>query len=118
MSDSNGGRFGVRWDPTIKLGDAMTTVALLFGAGVAWASLDMRISQTDRDLTRVEKDTKAADSRIELDLGRRIVEVRQHVDATQVRTAEDIKDIKMIMRDGFRDLDLKLDRKADKPGIR
>lgn len=105
----------MHWDPTIKLGDAMTTVALLFGAGVAWASLDMRISQTDRDLTRVEKETRTADTRIELELGRRIVEVRQHVDATQVRTSEDIREMKALIRDGFRDLDQRLDRKADKP---
>jgi hypothetical protein len=33
-----------------------------------------------------------------------------------VRTAEDIRDMKNMLRDGFRDLDQKLERKADKPG--
>jgi hypothetical protein len=117
MSDHGhtAGRFRVHWDPTIKLGDAMTCVALLFGAGVAYATLDVRMSQNARDIARVESDLKVSDSRIELDLGRRIVEVRQHVDATQVRTGEDIRDMKAMMRDGFRDLDVKLDRKLDKP---
>jgi hypothetical protein len=61
----------------------------------------------------MKTDARAADTRIELDLGRRIVEVRQHVDATQGRTAEDIK---AIFRDGFKDLDTKFGRKADGPG--
>jgi hypothetical protein len=115
MSEGNG-RFRVHWDNTIKLGDVMTCLALLFGAGVAYATLDWRVAQNVRDISRVESDLKVSDSRIELELGRRIVETRQHVDATQVRTGEDIRDMKAMMRDGFRDLDSRLDRKADKPG--
>jgi hypothetical protein len=113
MSDSNG-RFRVHWDPTIKLGEVMTCVAFLVGAGAAYATLDVRIAQDARDIVRVENDGKAAGSRIEAELGRRIVEVRAYVDQTQVHTAEDIREIKMIMRDGFRDLDVKLDKKVDK----
>jgi hypothetical protein len=117
MSDpATNGRFRVHWDPTIKLGEVMTCIAFLVGAGAAYATLDVRMTQNARDIARVESDTKTADTRIELELGRRIVETRQHVDATQVRTAEDIREMKTIIRDGFRDLDMKLERKADKPG--
>jgi hypothetical protein len=116
MSDQQAGRFRVNWDPTIKLGDAMSSVALLFGAGVVYATLDLRLAQNTKDIARLEADFKTGDSRIELELGRRIVDVRQHVDATQVRTAEDIREIKNLMRDGFRDLDARLERKTDKPG--
>jgi hypothetical protein len=116
MSDQQGSRFRVNWDPTIKLGDAMSSVALLFGAGVVYATLDLRLAQNTKDIARLEADFKTADSRVELELGRRIVDVRQHVDATQVRTAEDIREIKNLMRDGFRDLDARLERKTDKPG--
>jgi hypothetical protein len=115
MSDSNG-RFRVHWDPTIKLGEVLLAASFLVGGGAAYATLDFRISQAARDIDKVEREFKAADTRIELDLGRRIVETRQHVDSTAVRTAEDIKDIKTIIRDGFRDLDMKMERKADKPG--
>lgn len=115
MSEGNG-RFRVHWDPTINLGHMIGAAASVITIVAMWVSLDARVAQATRDIDKVDKDFKASDSRIELDLNRRIVETRQHVDTTAVRTAEDIKEIKTIIRDGFRDLDAKLDRKADKPG--
>ena len=67
----------------------------------------------DTDLSREGKDAVV---NVETLLLRQITEQRAHIDQTAVRTAEDIREIKTLMRDGFRDLDQKLDRKADKPG--
>jgi hypothetical protein len=108
-------RAGVIFDRTINLGHVVTAAAFLITTGVAWAQTNARLERLERDVPDMKMDTRAADTRIELDLARRVVEVRQHVDATQVRMAEDLKDIKLIIRDGFRDLDAKLDRKVDKP---
>jgi hypothetical protein len=107
---------GIHFDLTINLGHVLTACAFLVTTAVAWAQTNARLERLERDVPDMKTDARAADTRIELDLGRRIVEVRQHVDATQGRTAEDIKDIKAIIRDGFKDLDAKLDRKADRPG--
>lgn len=106
----------IKFDPTINLGHVVTAGASLFMVGIAWANLDARVNQQARDLARIESAAKADAGRIEVELSRRIVETRQYVDQTQVKTAEDIKEIKSIIRDGFRDLDTRLDRKADKPG--
>lgn len=109
-------RRGIVFDPTINLGHVLTAAAFLLSTVVGWVTLNARVDQQAKDIARIESAAKADAGRIEIELTRRIVETRQYVDSTQVRTAEDIRDMKNMLRDGFRDLDAKLERKADKPG--
>lgn len=110
---SNGnGRHRVRFDPTVNLGHVLTASAMLLAVVVGWRDLDARTAQNARDVLRIETDGKAATGKLELDLGRRIVDVRQYMNETQVTTNENVKEIKQLVRD----IDQKLDRKADKPG--
>jgi hypothetical protein len=69
-----------------------------------------------RDQSAQKTEQREATVGIETRLLREIATQRSYVNETQVRTAQDIQDIKQSIRDGFRDLDAKLDRKADKPG--
>jgi hypothetical protein len=74
------------------------------------------VSQQAKDGARIERSIEPAISKVETTLMTRINDERARLDQTQVRTADDVREIKQIMRDGFRDLDSKLERKADKPG--
>ncbi len=81
------------------------------------------MTQNATELERVRqslalKVDKESMGKAEVELSRRIVEVHGKVDQPQVRLADDIRDMKSMMREGFRDLDTRLDRKADKPGAR
>lgn len=105
---------GVHFDPTINLGHLMTATVFLASTIAAWISLNARVEQTARDVDRVEKASVSVENRMMV----RINEERARLDQTQVRIADDIREIKGIVRDGFHDLDNKLDRKADKPGSR
>ena len=115
-SYANGVGRRVRFDPTINLGHVLTAVAFLFSTVAAWYTLNAQVATIAREIER--KADKDAFGRAEVELTRRIVEVRQHTDATVARTADDIRDMKLMMREGFRDLDARLERKADKPGQR
>src|SRR4051794_26122375 len=106
----------VRFDPTINLGHVLTATAFLVSTIAAWISLNARVEQAAKDVARIEITGRTETGRIEVELARRIVETRQYVDSTQVRTADDIREMKTMMRDAFRELDTKLDRKVDKPG--
>ena len=119
MADTNGRRSGVRFDPTINLGHICTAAAFLFSAGMAWQSTNARIEQVNarieqnvRDIERVSKEGHSIEARLTV----RLKEERTRLDQTVLRTADDIREIKSSVRDGFRDLDTKLERKADKPG--
>lgn len=117
MSDIHGhNRRGVKFDPTINLGHILTGAIFLVSTIAAWVSLDARVSQTVLDLKRVEAQQQKESIRIENSLMREITQTQQHLNATQVRTAEDVREIKALVRDGFRELDQKLERKSDKPG--
>lgn len=116
-------RHGVRFDPTINLGHMVSAGVFLVCAGVAYASMDARVSKLEdaaRDLkvrdADIMRDSKDAVVSVETRFMREVTQQRAHMDQTQVRVADDIREIKTLMRDGFRDLDQKLDKKADKPG--
>lgn len=116
MTDHPNGRRGVHFDPTINLGHILTAVVFLASTIAAWVSLNGRVEQQAKDLERVERITKAETVKVETILMTRINDERARLDQTQVRTADDIREIKTIVRDGFRDLDQKMDKKTDKPG--
>ena len=117
MSEANGhGRRRIHFDPTINLGHVLTAGTFLISTVAAWVSLDARVVQQGKDIDRTQTQTGREVVRIETQLMNRINEERARIDQTQLRTADDIREIKTIVRDGFRDLDAKLDRKADKPG--
>lgn len=103
---------GVRFDPTINLGHIGTMTATLVLVVAGYTSLNSRV--TVLETAKVE--AKEAVVGVETRLLTRITEQRAAMDQTAVRTADDIREIKQMMRDGFRDLDAKLDRKMDKPG--
>lgn len=106
----------IRFIPEINLGHIATASVFLFTAGAAYVSLDSRVNSLERD-ARVEKaEHKEYVVGVETRMMARINEERARLDQTQVRTADDIREIKAIIRDGFHDLDAKLDRKVDKPG--
>jgi|LNAP01.1.fsa_nt_gb hypothetical protein len=106
----------VHFDPTINLGHVLTAATFLIAAAGAYATLDSRVSTLERDQRAQKLEQKETLSSTETRLLTKITEQRAHMDQTQVRVADDIREIKTLMRDGFRDLDQKLDRKADKPG--
>lgn len=115
------GRRGVRFDPTINLGHVLTALAFLFSTVAAWYTLNAQVAQNAKEIEKTQRTIEAkADKeslgKAEVELTRQIVDVRRHVDATQVRTSEDIREMKNLIRDGFKDLDAKLDRKQDRPG--
>lgn len=119
----NSSRRGVRFDPTINLGHVLTALAFLFSTMAAWYTLNAQVAQAVRDVEKMGRilETKADKEflgKAEVELSRRILEQKGHIDATQVRTADDIRDMKAMLREGFRDLDSRFDRKADKPGMR
>ncbi len=108
-------RRGVKFDPTINLGHVLSGGIFLVSTIAAWVSLDARVAQQSRDVTRIESRQEKDIGRIEVEFTRRMTDQRTALDQTTVRVADDIREIKTIMRDGFKDLDSKLDRKADKP---
>lgn len=109
MSIEGGHR--VRFIPEINLGHLVSAAVFLITAGVAYATLNARVT-TLEDRARDQKEAVVS---VETRLLTRITEQRAAMDQTQVRTADDIREMKQIMRDGFHDLDSKLDRKMDKP---
>lgn len=115
MSDVQSPGHRWRFDPTVNLGHILTAGAFLVSAAAAYATLDARASSLERETKALKVDQKEAVISAEARLTTRINDERARVDQTQVRTADDIREIKQIVRDGFRDLDAKLDRKIDKP---
>ncbi len=118
----NGSR-NVHFDWTINLGHVLSASVFLLSAMAAWFSMDARVTLSERRVDALErknvdmgKDHKEAVVNAETRLLQEINRERARLDQTQVRTADDIREIKVIVRDGFRDLDAKMDRKQDKPG--
>lgn len=109
-------RHGIKFDPTINLGHIATAVVFLTTASAGWVALDARAARNEQDIKRAEVIAKESLSRAELELSRRIVEQRQYITDTQVNTAADIREIKVLMREGFKAIEDKMERKVDKPG--
>lgn len=105
----------VHFDPTINLGHVITAVTMLVAGSIAWATLDSRVSSLERSVQEEKTTRRDGDTGIEVRFMREVTTQRAHMDQTQVRVADDIREIKTLMRDGFRDLDTKLERKIDKP---
>lgn len=107
----------ITFDPTIKLGDLVGAALMLVGAGGVYATLKGELSTLAATDARQEKmiEQKADREvlgRAELELSRRIVETQQSLSASTVSINEGFREMKGMMRD----IDQKLDRKADKPG--
>jgi len=104
------------FDPTINLGHILTAATFLIVGTSGYVALDGRVGT----LERAHRDEQAIrltnDQQIEARIMREMTTQRAHMDQVQVRTADDIREIKSIVREGFRDLDGKLNQKIDKPG--
>lgn len=114
---------GPRFDPTINLGHILSAGVFLVSAGAAWMNMDARVSRAESEIATLKqrdmeqaKEAKDAVVTVENRFMREVTTQRAHMDQTQVRVADDIREIKTLIRDGFRDFDTKLDRKQDKPG--
>lgn len=104
------------FDPTINLGHIITAGSMLIVGTAGFVNLDSRVVALERGQQEERTQRRDMDIGIEGRMLTRITEQRAHMDQTQVRVADDIREIKQLMRDGFRDLDQKLDKKADRPG--
>jgi hypothetical protein len=91
------------FDPTINLGHILTAISFLVVGTAGYVTLDGRVTNLER-----------ADVVMESRLLREIAAQRVHMDQVQMRTADDIREIKTIVREGFRDLDGKLEKKQEK----
>jgi hypothetical protein len=114
---SGNGRRGVRFDPTINLGHILTAFAFLFSTLAAWFTLNARVDMASQAVVRLEKviegkADKETASRGELELSRRIVETQQNQNSALVRIDAGFAELKTMLRD----VERKLDTKADKPG--
>lgn len=110
MSDDAviGARPGVRFDMTINLGHVLTGATFLVTATFGFVTMDARISKTDDNLRRIETKELVG---IEARLLQRINDDRATADRAQIRVADDIRDVKVLLGR----IEDKIDRKADKP---
>jgi hypothetical protein len=115
MSESNGRR-GIVFVNEIKLDSMITLAVMLASVGAGFAMLRSGIDQNSRDIEKAgkvleQKADKETVGKGEMELSRRIVEGQQNSNAALVRIDEGFREIKGMIRD----LDVKLDHKADKP---
>ena len=103
------------FDPTINLGHVLTAFTFLVVATTGYVALDGRVGVLERSYREEQAQRVAGDNNVESRLVFRITEHRNAMDSAQLRVSEDIREIKAIVREGFRDLDAKLEKKADKP---
>lgn len=106
----------VIFDPTINLGHVLTAMTFLVVGTAGYVALDGRVGNLERAHRDEQNLRQAADASVEARLMREIALQRAASDQTQIKVSEDIREIKVIVREGFRDLDTKLERKAEKPG--
>jgi hypothetical protein len=104
------------FDPTINLGHVLTAASFLIVGTAGYVALDGRVGALERSHREEQSLRYTADQQIETRMMREVTLQRTHMDQIQVRTSEDIREIKSIVREGFRDLDQKLDKKSDKVG--
>lgn len=104
---------GVRFDPSIRLDNALTIVALIFGGVSAWISLSSQVEVQKNKIAQVEMNYREADKRTETLLLDKINDQRALIQNVNLNTAASINEIKSsLIR-----IEEKLDRKADKPGF-
>jgi hypothetical protein len=104
------------FDPTINLGHILTAATFLVVGTSGYVALDGRVGHLERSHRDEQAIRLTSDQQLESRIMREMTVQRAHMDQVQVRVADDIREIKSIVREGFRDLDGKLDRKSDKPG--
>jgi hypothetical protein len=104
------------FDPTINLGHVLTAMTFLVVGTAGYVALDGRVGNLERSYREEQSLRYSADAAIEARLMREVTMQRTSMDQTQGKVAEDIREIKTIVREGFRDLDQKLDKKQDRPG--
>lgn len=114
MSDVNKRPYFV---PEIKLDSMITLVVTLVGIGIVYGTLKGGIDQNAKDVDKVlrateQKADKEAVGKGEIELSRRITEQQADFNRTSIRIDEGFREVKGLLRD----LDAKLDHKADKPG--
>jgi hypothetical protein len=105
----------LNFDPTINLGHIITAATFLVVGTAGYVALDGRVGNLERSYRDEQAVRLAADASVEARLLVRVSENRAQVEASQLRLTEDIREIKTLMREGFRDLDLKIEKKAEKP---
>jgi hypothetical protein len=115
MSESNGRRT-IHWDNSIRLDTTIQCIVILLSVGGLFATLKSGIDQNSRDIDKIvkvldQKVDKEMSSKSELELSRRIVDAQREQNNAMSRIDDGFKELKGMIRD----LDLKLDRKADKP---
>lgn len=106
----------VIFDPTINLGHVLTAATFLVVGTAGYVALDGRVGALERSHREEQSMRNSADAAIEARLIREMTIQRAAMDQTTNKVAEDVREIKAIVREGFRDLDAKLDKKSDKPG--
>ena len=117
MADESGHvRRGIKFDPTVNLGHIGSAVVFLVTATAGFVLLDAKSTRNADEIRRVEASTKETIIRAELDLSRRITEQQSTMNKGEMNTAEGLREIKLLMRDGFKEIKDSLDRKVDKPG--
>ena len=102
------------FDPTINLGHVLTALTFLVVGAAGYVALDGRVGNLERAHRDEQAVRSAADNGIENRLLVRISEQRAAAETNQLRVSEDIREIKTIVREGFRDLDSKLEKKHEK----
>jgi flagellar motility protein MotE (MotC chaperone) len=107
-------RRGIQFDPSIRLDNAISIIVLLIAGLSAWFNLANRVDQQARDTVRLEGSYKEADKRIEAAFDDKIKDQRAFIQQLQLTEAANIADIKSALGR----IEEKLDRKADKPGLR
>lgn len=90
----------VKFDPTINLGHVLTAGVFLASAGIAYATVTARLDVNEREITRVERQA-----------GEKVDRIERRFDEDQRRDRESLAEIKVLLRD----IDRKLDLKQDKP---
>lgn len=98
MLDDNPRR--VRFDPTVNLGHLISASVFLASAGIAYATVTARLDVNEREIMRVERQAIDRLDRVE----------RQWL-TDQQRDREAFTEIKVLLRE----IDRKLDLKQDKP---
>lgn len=104
------------FDPTINLGHVLTAASFLIVGTGGYVSLDVRFNHLERAQREEQTVRLSADQQLETRMMREMALHKAQMDQIQIRTADDIREIKSIVREGFRDLDGKLEKKTDKPG--
>jgi hypothetical protein len=69
---------GLRWEAKITLGQVMTSVVFLLGAGMGYASLQTTVTQHDREIAKIQQQSAEHVRREELD--RRLAELERKID--------------------------------------